>query len=90
MFSRIITQQAHVPLGVYLTKADAWLVTVSIVYLIVAAMVYGLWLGRDRRIIRKATAALIYVLFLLVVAEISARLLPRQRHRHRHLPQLLV
>jgi len=73
MFSRISTQQAHVPLEVYLTKADAWLVVISLIYLVVAVAAYGLWLGCHRRFIRKATDALAYVLFLLVVAEISVR-----------------
>jgi len=73
MFNRIITQQAHLPLGIYLTKADAWLVVISLIYLGIAAVACGLWLGRDRRIIREASGLLIYILFLLVVAEISAR-----------------
>jgi|GEM_PF-3139349 len=77
--SGVITQQAHVPLNIYLIKADAWFVVISLIYLCISGVILGVIIGRRHRLIRRLTNGILYLLFLLVVVEVSGRIYFRIR-----------
>jgi len=68
-----------VPLNIYLIKADAWFVVVCLIYFCISGVILGVILGRRHRLMKRLMDSFLYLLFLLIVAEISGRVYFRIR-----------
>lgn len=73
LLNSIIEQQEHVSLIHYLRKADAVGVMLGFCYILALTAGAGYWLGREKPFIRRVFGTLVYVVFLAIIAELSAR-----------------
>jgi lysophospholipase L1-like esterase len=73
VLSNIIEQQEHVSLIHYLKKADALGILVGFCYIVLLIAGAGYWFGRKKPFVRRVFGVFFYVVFLAVIAELSAR-----------------